>query len=229
MEDNLIPYVEFLGLPGCGKSYFSHKVADALRGEGYKIIEPSWELDHIYGRWGRAMKKSIMALLFTLKCPKIAKEIKRIIRNCGISRLDGSRFERNILYKAYLLTQRRKVILFFDEGLSQAAVSLSINGGKPTLQIYEELIAALSLPQKSLLIRIVCDIDTVLLNMNMRTSQDSQVEQFDNVEKKKDYLLQYKKNCESIVLPRVFDIMIDRNDSIVVNQIVNFLRQEVAW
>ena len=76
MADNLIPYVEFWGLPGSGKSYYSHKVADKLRKEGYKIKEPSWMLDHTYGKYHRAIKKFCMACFFTLCHRREAKGIK---------------------------------------------------------------------------------------------------------------------------------------------------------
>ena len=37
MANHLTAYVEFLGLPGCGKSFISHKVAESLRREGVKV------------------------------------------------------------------------------------------------------------------------------------------------------------------------------------------------
>ena len=127
MADHLIPYVEFVGLPGSGKSYYSHKVAEKLRGEGYMIAEPSWELDHTYGKYSRAIKKLMMAWLFMLCHHREANGIKDVIRNCGLSKAEVNRFQRNILYKAYLLSKKNESILFFDEGLAQMAVSLSVS------------------------------------------------------------------------------------------------------
>ena len=66
MGDYLIPYVEFLGLPGSGKSYYSHKVADALRSDAYQVVEPSWKLDHTEGKYMRAIKKTVMSSLFCI-------------------------------------------------------------------------------------------------------------------------------------------------------------------
>ena len=198
MADHLTAYVEFLGLPGSGKSYFSHKVAEILRTEGYGIAEPSWMLDHEYGKWSRVLRKVWMGCLF--RCFQRGKAVRLIkaVEAYGLQQDDEKRIVRNLLYKAYLLTRQNKGILFFDEGIAQMAVSLAVGCGKPSQQIYDELLGILSFGQKCLVVRIDCDIETALLNMEQRKSRDSKAERIEGLEAKKEYLSGYKKECESI-------------------------------
>lgn len=226
MADHLIPYVEFLGLPGSGKSYYSHKVAEMLRAEGYKIAEPSWELDHTNGRYIRVFKKMMMAWAFTLRHRREAKRIKGIIDNCGLSNTEVGRFKRNILYKAYLLSKSNESVIFFDEGLAQMAVSLSVDTDKKANQLYDEMISVLSFEQNCLLIRIDCSIETALLNMDTRTTHDSYVEQLTGLDAKKDYLNRYKSQCDSISSSHSLIVPFNQDDSVVVSTIVTFIKTQ---
>lgn len=46
MAGPAVARVEFLGLPGSGKSTVSHAVADVLRRRGLVVDEPTWSVDH---------------------------------------------------------------------------------------------------------------------------------------------------------------------------------------
>lgn len=224
MADNLIPYVEFLGLSGSGKSFFSHKVAEMLRLEGYKIAEPSWELDHTDGKYIRAIKKTMMVWMFIQGHHREAEEIKSIIKSCGLTNSEKERFYRNILYKAYLLNKESEDVLFFDEGIAQMAVSLSIKALKPAGQIYNELIDVLSLNKRTLLVRIDCNIETALLNMNARSTHDSYVEKLTGLGGKKEYLKRYKEECESISGPHSLIAPYNQDTTEVVQTIAKFIK-----
>ena len=227
MADHLIPYVEFLGLPGSGKSYYSHKVAEKLRGDGYKIAEPSWELDHTCGKYSRGLKKMMMTLFFALFHHREAKGIKDVIRTCGYSHSEENRFYRNVLYKAYLLAKRNNYILFFDEGMAQMAASLSVGSDKSADQIYNEIMSVLSLKQMGYLIRIDCGVETSILNMGKRTTNDSHVEQITGFDAKKEYLNRYKSECESISHPQSFIVPNNQEDREMITNIVSFIKNQL--
>ena len=227
MGDYLTPYIEFLGLPGSGKSYYSHKVAEKLRGEGYKIAEPSWELDHTCGKYSRAIRKAMMVWLYNFVHHYEVSRINEFLNSFGLSNSDVNRFLRNILYKAYLLNKRNESILFFDEGLAQMAVSLSVKTDKPAEQIYNECLSRLSLKQNALLIRIDCSIETALHNMNQRDSRDSYVEQLSGLDAKREYLNLYKGGCETISEPHSLTVTCNQNDSELVQTIVNFIKKQL--
>lgn len=227
MADHLTPYVEFLGLPGCGKSYYSHKVAEKLRREGYKIAEPSWVLDHTTGKYIRAIKKLMMAWFFSLYHRREAKRIKVVIKSYCLSKAEVNRFQRNILYKAYLLSKRNESVLLLDEGLAQMAVSLSIRTDKSASQMYKEVMSELSLRQNVLLIRIDCSTEIALLNMDARTTHDSYVERLVGLEEKKDYLGRYKAGCDSIIENYVLVVPYSQDDMKVVLTIADFIKSQL--
>lgn len=227
MAGHLIPYVEFLGLPGSGKSYFSHKVAEKLRGEGYIIVEPSWELDHTCGKCGRAFRKICMAWLFSLIRPQQAKQLKKKISQCGYNGGEFKRMSRNLLYKAYILSRDNAEILFFDEGLAQMALSLTVGGDRHAKQIYSEIVNALSIQRKCILVRIDCSIDEALQNMTKRETHDSRVEKMPDHDAKINFLEHYKRECESIN-SSAYTFNYNPDGDSVVSEIVNCLKIELT-
>lgn len=227
MEDYITAYVEFLGLPGSGKSYLSHKVAEDLRTEGYVIAEPSWMLDHKYGKWSRALRKVWIGCLFRINQHKQAVRLIKTVKAYGLQQNDEKRIVRNLLYKACLLTRQNKHILFFDEGIAQMAVSMAVGCGKPAQQIYDELLGILSLKQSCLVVRIDCDIETALINMDQRKSCDSKAERIEGIEAKKEYLCEYKKACESIVTNNMVVIPFCYQGEEVVARIVSEIKTRI--
>ena len=227
MENHLIPYVEFVGLPGSGKSYYSHKVAEALRAEGKKIEEPSWVLDHEYGKWSRAFRKMWMGVLFRFSNRDKTVKLMETVKTYGLQKDDERRIVRNILYKAYLVTRQDKRILFFDEGLVQMAVSMAVGSGNPAQQIYNDLIEILSFEHKGVVVRIDCDIETALLNMDQRKSRDSKAEKIEGLEAKKEYLTKYKKECESLVTNNMVAIPFSYQGEEVVARIINEIKPRI--
>lgn len=227
MADYLIPYVEFLGLPGSGKSYYSHKVADLLRKEGYKIAEPSWELDHTTGKYTRAIKKLMMAWLFSLCHRREAADIKEVVNGCGLSDSEAKRILRNVLYKAYLLNKRKENVLFFDEGIAQMSVSMSVNSSMGADQIYKDIMNTIPLGKGCLLIRIDCSVETALLNMDMRTTHDSHVERLLDLDAKKMYLTRFKSECASVDNNNLVTIPFCFDSDKVVAEITNIIKTKI--
>src|SRR5207247_8632189 len=55
-------YVEFVGLPGAGKSVASRRVADSLRHMGLTVTEPTYHMDHVLRPAVRRVLKAWYAL-----------------------------------------------------------------------------------------------------------------------------------------------------------------------
>lgn len=227
MANYLTPYVEFLGLPGCGKSHYSHLVAEKLREEGFQVVEPSWRLDNVNCRLIRFVRKTLMSLCFSIICSGKARALKKIINESGCSKREAKRFNRNLLYKAYLLIGHPKKVFFFDEGLAQIAVSLSVITGKVADQIYDEIKKTLSLRQECIMIRIVCNEEDALNNMEIRGSNDSYVERLSGVRAKIEYLSKYQSGCESIKSDKLQCVQYDTNGNHIVQDIVTVIKQQL--
>lgn len=227
MADNLITCIEFLGLPGSGKSFFSHIVAEKLREGGLDIIEPSWTLDNSCDKYSRVIRKSIMALCYTITHYNKANKLKKIIRNCGYRGSEAQRFKRNILYKAYLFSKKQKSVLMFDEGMSQMAVSLSANGMRFAREIYDEMDHILELSTRTLCIRIDCDINDALINMSKRVSNDSRVEKLSDLESKQKMLLRFKQELESIETAKLHSVRFSYVADTVISTIIEFIKKSI--
>lgn len=212
-----------MGLPGCGKSFFSHKVADELRKGGLEIVEPSWFLDNCCGKYSRVLRKAAMALCYRLRHGTKTSQIKAIIKECGYSGSDARSFMRNLLYKAYLLTKRRSAFIMFDEGIAQMAVSLSIGGNCTSKVIYEKINHVLHCSQQSLCIKIDCGIEEALLNMNKRPTNDSRVEKLSDEESKRTMLCRFKQECESLKTWNQFTVPYSNDTDRVVLSIKDYL------
>lgn len=169
----------------------------------------------------------VMGWLFTLCHRREATGIKEVICSCCLSKLEEKRFCRNVLYKAYLMNKRKEKVLFFDEGLAQMAVSLSVNADKTAGQIYGEMMSVLTLAQKGLLIRIDCSVETALLNMDKRSSHDSQVERLSGLDAKKEYLTRYKSECESIDNNNLVTIPFSYESDKIVAKITNIIKSKI--
>ena len=223
----MIPYVEFMGLPGSGKSYLSHKVAEVLRAEGFEIVEPSWKLDHEYWKLSRVVRKMWMGCLFWIFQFGKSVRLTNTVNTCGLQKDDEKRITRNLLYKAYLLTFHKKGILFFDEGIAQMAVSMAVDSGMRAQKIYDDLMDILSFNQKNLVVKIDCDVETALLNMELRKSRDSKADRLDGIEIKIEYLNEYKKACESVVANNMTTVPFCYQDEEVVSRIVNEIKTRI--
>lgn len=211
-------------MPGSGKSFFSHKVVEELRKEGLEIAEPSWTLDHGYRKWSRAFRKLCMGRLFWSSHRDKAKGLMNAIKAYGLQKNDERRIIRNLLYKAYLLAKQGKSILFFDEGIAQMAVSVAVGSEMQAQQIYNDWVRIFSFEQKCIVVKIDCDIETALLNIDQRKSRDSKAERIEGLKAKIEYLTKYKKECESIVTNNMVTIPFNYNGEEVVANIINEIK-----
>lgn len=216
MANHLTPFVEFMGLPGCGKSFFSHKVAESLRKEGVKVSEPSWELDHLYGKYARVLKKELMASWFSLFNKGKAQRLDYLIKKCGYTGLDYKKLKLNLLYKAYILTKKQDTVVFFDEGLSQMAISLAMGGELSAKSIYDEIHQILSIKGILTCVKIDCSIGDAMVNMDKRETHDSRVEKMTSEEDKLRFMRKFEEECNSIGVSNLVSIPYsDDTDGIV--------------
>lgn len=222
-----LTFIEFLGLPGSGKSYYSHKVADALRANGLKISEPSWKLDHTEQRFIRAIKKILIAFVYAVFYPQRAFRINKLILDCLVCKDSAESFRRNLLYKAWYLTKKNSSILFFDEGIAQMAVSLSVNSKKSAAVIYAALIDILQLQKTGICIRIDCSIRDALLNMDARSSRDSRVERYLDLHSKEVFLERFSQGCTSIVYTEQLAVSFCFDTDALVAEIIKYLNTKI--
>ena len=123
--------VEFLGLPGAGKSALSRRVAAELERSGVPVDEPSRGLAHDSGRASRQRRKVARVALELLAHPLSSARAARVLAGSGQPSAGACA---RLLFNWLLVTslardaRGRRGLHLIDEGLAQGAWSIALEG-----------------------------------------------------------------------------------------------------
>lgn len=177
-------FFEFYGLPGCGKSTVSHLLADLLRENSVIVSEPSYVLDHRVSHPLRAFKKLSLYFKMALINHKLFKRVNAIVVKNGYAGIGRVMQTANVLLKLdeYRKPQAAQFVIW-DQGLIQAAISLSITEKHKAASIFDEL--SQFLPESVRMIRVLLSADSkeALMRIKMRSSNDSRIEKINEEER----------------------------------------------
>ena len=110
----------------------------------------------------------------------------------------------NIAQKLYHYSKPQNGCVFiWDEGLTQAAISLAINGRCSAASNEDELLRQLKADNIQVHIYIKESIATVLNRMDNRATNNSRVEKLNSIDEKQELLVKYERAAESIKKPIV--------------------------
>ena len=173
-------YVEFVGLPGAGKSVASRHVAELLRSAGFAVTEPTYRLDHVVRPIGRRVRKAWYALRGLLTEPREGGFWTQVLwqsRQPSIGRLIAEAM--NWFY--LMATVRRKTlepgIHLFDQGLCQAIFSIAYEASCTDITSHASLVRlASSLPSHSVIIVVEASLGTISSRLRSRPGLASRVE-----------------------------------------------------
>jgi thymidylate kinase len=124
--------VEFVGLPGSGKSTVSHAVAAILRASGRPVTERSFEIAHRVGGVGRRLAKLRLAARTLLRHPGAALALVRLVaRTRQRSRIEAIVKTLDFLYVCGLIAglSRRSGIHLLDQGFLTGIWSIDFGAG----------------------------------------------------------------------------------------------------
>jgi len=135
--------VEFLGLPGAGKSELSRLVAGRLRRLALPVHEPSYGLAHDIGATARIARKSARVARELALHPRSAARAASVLARSGQPSLVCCG---EILFNWLLVSslarraRRRRGLHLIDEGLAQGAWSIALEGRlEPALELLGDL------------------------------------------------------------------------------------------
>ncbi|HEV8380681.1 MAG TPA: lipopolysaccharide biosynthesis protein [Gemmatimonadales bacterium] len=173
-------YVEFVGLPGAGKSVASRKVAEALRRNGLTVTEPTYHLDHVVRPAGRRVLKASYAFRGLFGQPREGGFWSQVLwqsRQPSVGRLLAEAM--NWFY--LMATVRGKTaepgVHLFDQGLCQAIWSIVYEATCTEITSQESLARlARSLPGQSVIILVEASLDTIGTRLRDRPGLVSRVE-----------------------------------------------------
>jgi len=200
MEDTISKplFVEFYGLPGCGKSTVSHMVSERLSKEGYVVAEPSYEIDHLSSII-RKFKKLLLGINYSFFKQKLYKEVSEIVSKNGYFGTNKFLQTLNIIQKILEYNKKQsKDVIFWDQGLVQAALSLSTQGNIASSDNLNQLYCLLDKSVRVLNVLIDVDENIALKRMLIRPSNNSRVEKLKDKEDKYLMLNRFQLGIDSI-------------------------------
>jgi hypothetical protein len=129
--------VEFVGLPGVGKSHATRLVATRLAAAGTPTRSSALRVNHELGRCRRVLYKSAVAAAEALSRPGRASRVGRtLVRSGQQSRVDVIRLSYNGLFLVGLLrrARTRPVVELLDEGIFQLLWSIGFAGDERVIR-----------------------------------------------------------------------------------------------
>jgi hypothetical protein len=173
-------WVEFVGLPGAGKSEVSRAVATLLRARGLVVFEPSYHLDHATPLAGRRVSKLWLA---ARGWAHNRAQSRFWLHTLAQSHQPGARRRRAVTVNwFYLLGSAHRCadvpgIHVFDQGLLQGLWSIGYAADRPDV-ISLSLLARLrrALPPRALVVLVEADIPTIRQRLAARNTGRSRLE-----------------------------------------------------
>lgn len=129
--------VEFVGLPGVGKSYATRLVADALVAVGTPVRSAALRVNHELGPCRRVVYKGSLAVSEIVRRPHGALRVGRaLIRSDQENRFDVVRLAYNWFFLLGLSrgARRRAAVELLDEGIVQQLWSIGFAGGERAIR-----------------------------------------------------------------------------------------------
>lgn len=223
MGSDLTVFLEFYGLPGCGKSTVSHLVAEELRKQGKKVIEPTYDSDHKYSGSKRKAVKLLKLVQFAVRYPERYKRLMRLIKDNGYRGSELVSQAANITAKLWIYEKAKEDYVIFDEGLTQSAISLC--QGKRSAVDNEAALYGLCKERTVRKIYIKVEAETALERMAGRDRHDSRIEKIEDAGEQREALRAFEEQCEGISAG--FAIGSDSKDE-TVNVLLNWLQEMEA-
>lgn len=196
-------FLEFYGLPGCGKSTISHLVAEELRKKGKQVKEPTYDSDHKLSENKRKCIKLLKLIRYTLLHPQKYKRLIKLVKSNGYTGLMALSQAVNIVPKLWEYDHAMDDYVVFDEGLVQSSISLVKDGDNSKYN--EEMLFSLCAKRFFKKIYIKVSVDTALERMQERDKHDSRIEKITEEETKQRAIRIVEMLCESISPNLVID------------------------
>lgn len=142
-----IKFIEFMGLPGAGKSTIATHLESDLRQQGFKTVSRSAELADNYPFLWRHYRRLLRVVRNAARCRRLYLDTFRLITNSAQkSHWDRAKVTWNLWSVIALMTDCRAArdsVTIIDQGLFQAIWSIQLSSSKElSTGVWKELLRA---------------------------------------------------------------------------------------
>ncbi|MHC5210580.1 MAG: hypothetical protein ACYTG2_07675 [Planctomycetota bacterium] len=169
--------VEFLGLPGAGKSVISRRLAEVLEGRGLTVSEPSRVLAHGIGRTARKLRKALQVGFAALGHPIASMRAAGVVVSSGQPSTPGALLLWINWVLVTSLARRARSgagVQLLDEGPLQGAWSVALEGEPASAGALLGLLPAGARPD--LLVIVEAPSEVVAGRIRERPENDSRLD-----------------------------------------------------
>ena len=167
--------VEFVGLPGVGKSTLSHRAASDFKAEGSRVTEPIRRIDD-RSNLHRVLSKGRFATEHTLLRPRTAFSLARILSATEQrSTADYVRVGFNLQYVAGVILNARSTtgVTLLDQGPYQGVWSAGLRSTTDWESLFDRFDRFLSRTSPDLLVLVEADRETITERLRSRKDGDT--------------------------------------------------------
>lgn len=214
MKDSSPLIIEFVGLPGAGKTTVLHQVIPPLQAEGLSIVHrdqilQSWQNHHWAQRTVKLIPQTHNQWSILFQSLSFAAQVKpttlqsfskatKIFSNA--KRLDAVYNQALQVTKSNLplAPHRNRQIVLLDQGLLQEIWSVGITGHPPTSTSLRQVLAPLVKMRSLAIVYFKIDVETALQRIQSRSTASSRFDQM-KLEVARSRLVQHAPVLEEIV------------------------------
>jgi hypothetical protein len=182
--------VEFVGLPGVGKSHVNRLVAARLAGSGTPVRSTYLSINHELDPRRRVIHKAAICLAELARRPGDALRLGRVVGRSGQkSRVDVARMFYNWLTVRGLVRRARSRpgVELLDEGTFQILWSLGLGGRDRAARRCASILADRPMPDTSLpdvVVLVEAPLEVIIERIALRASRDARIDRMDKAERR---------------------------------------------
>jgi hypothetical protein len=181
--------VEFVGLPGVGKSHATRLVAAGLAAVGTPARSSALRINHELGRSRRVLQKSSICAAEALGRPRRAASVGRALIGSGQQRrVDVLRLLYNWLFVVGLLrrARTRPGVELLDEGIYQLLWSIGFAGNERVIREHSSAFLGdppSAVPMPDVVVVVEAPLELIQARLALRTSRAGRVDRMDDTER----------------------------------------------
>jgi hypothetical protein len=181
--------VEFVGLPGVGKSHATRLVAAGLAAVGTPARSSALRINHELGRSRRVLQKSGICAAEALGRPRRAARVGRALIGSGQqSRVDVLRLLYNWLFLVGLLrrARTRPVVELLDEGIYQLLWSIGFAGNERVIREHSSAFLGdppSAVPMPDVVVVVEAPLELIQARLASRKSRAGRLDRMEGAER----------------------------------------------